>query len=86
MSGAVNLLWIGTSALRDDDLATAEQLVTDTDRLSKEATRIPTEIEHKTFKIAELIKSVVEFAACGFLELCDVEVADTGTDLILEID
>src|SRR5271155_3784191 len=86
MGGAVNLLRIGAAALRHDDLTAAQELVADAHSFREQSAGIPAQIEHKTLKIAELIEGVVEFAAGSLLKLRDVDVADAGTNLILEID
>ena len=50
MGGAVDLVWEGTAALADDDLALLEELVGDIDGLVEQSAGVVAEIEDEAVK------------------------------------
>ena len=63
-----------------------EQVVADVDSLVQQAAWVLAQIQHQALEIAEAVDGVLHLLAGGFLELREMDVADAGTNLILEID
>ena len=77
---------VGAAALRDDGLALGQQVVANVYCLVQQAARVLAQIKHQALEVAEAVDGIFHLVAGGFLELREMDVADAGTNFILEID
>ena len=86
MRGRVVLVRIGAAALRDDGLPLGEQVVANVHRLAEQAAGIAAQVEDQALEVAKALDGVFHFLAGGLLELGEVDVADAGANLVLQVD
>ena len=84
--GRVVLVGIGAPALRNDGLPLGQQVVADIHRLAQQAAGVVAQVKHQALQVAEAVDGVDHFLRRGLLELGEVDVADAGTNLVVQID
>ena len=85
MRGRVHLVGISASALRNDRLPLGQQVVANLDRLTEQPAGITTQVKDQSLQVREVVDRFIHFPGRCLLELGEVNVADSGTNLVLQI-